>query len=268
MHANSRKKKAYYLICLAFFLTGCIYPARSLSASAVPLSRPPTAVDSTLSPSTADYQAEISRYYGQPDAALLLVDQGKQRSGIGNAAWTKSKTGDVRVFYYGDVFGVVTPAQPIDVASPFTATLVLPIHLPPSRLGYTLYPVAEEDSRGQGERQFKTWGLPYQPMKALPLETRQEIVFDPPTEGLHVLLVEAAWEDLGSVEYGFLLKIYSDSSTKQSLRLPPYWSAATAFLFSKDRSVRHLSATQFGIVQLFHGDDCIDQTSTIKASTS
>jgi hypothetical protein len=210
MHANSRKMKAYNLIYLAFLLTGCISPNKSLSASPDPPSRPATDVGSIIRPSTAASQAEISRYYGQPEAALLRVDQIEQRSGIGNAAWTKSKTADVRVFYYGDVFGVVTPAQPIDVVSPFTATLVLPVNFPPSRLGYTLYPVAEEDSWGQGEQQFKTWDLPYQPMSALPLETRQEIVFDPPSEGLHVLLVNVEWEGLGSVDYGFLLKIKNE----------------------------------------------------------
>jgi hypothetical protein len=35
-------------------------------------------------------------------------------------------------------------------------------------------------------------------------------VFDPIAEGLYVLLVDAEWEGLGSVDYGFLLKIKNE----------------------------------------------------------
>jgi hypothetical protein len=184
------------LLCL----TGCISTSRPEAAYPYPSHESPADVYPDVSPSAAINKEDISRYYGKPAAATLIVNQQEQRSGIGNTFWIESKAGEVTTHFYGDAFGVVTPAQPISVASPFTATLGLPVHIPPSRLGYVLYPVEEDDRWRSGDRQTRTWNPPGGPTTGLALETRQEIVFNVVTEGMHVLLVNAEWSDLGSVD--------------------------------------------------------------------
>jgi len=162
--------------------------------------------------------ADVAQYYGNPEAAKIVVHEQEQIAGIGTTFWVMSKTVTETVQYHGDAFGIVAPTQPLTVTPSFSVTLILPIHFPPSGLDYVLYPVKAADRWGyeqypQPTLEVETWNPPdlrTDPMIGLPLEVQQDLAFYKMGAGLYILLVEASWQDLGTVDFGFLLNVINE----------------------------------------------------------
>jgi len=86
----------------------------ALSACQLPVTGSPSATPT----------ADLSAYYGEPKAAVLIINGQQQRAGVGTSTWITSKSGDEVSMSHGDAFAMVTPDQALVTKSPFTAPLV------------------------------------------------------------------------------------------------------------------------------------------------
>ena len=93
----------------------------------------------------ATQTADLSAYYGEPPAALLIIHGQQQRVVVGTSTWIISKSGDVS---HGDTFAMMTPDQALVTNSPFTATLELPIPAAPSRLSHRIVATTHLEKQG------------------------------------------------------------------------------------------------------------------------
>jgi hypothetical protein len=151
---------------------------------------------------------DLSAYYGETaPAAILILGEEKQTAGVGTSTWTVEKKGKQVKTQHSDAFGLVTPAKPLSVTSPFTATLLLPIPVAPSRLEYGIKPASSDLQYGDASQEFINWQVPIEnPGISLPLVMQQDIAFSL-VPGGYLLEVYAEWPDLGGVDYGFLLEV-------------------------------------------------------------
>jgi hypothetical protein len=177
---------------------------------------------------------DLSRYYeDRPPAATLVIGDLKQQAGVGTSTWIVEKQGNEETIVHGDSFGLVTPSQPLVVASPFTATLLLPIPTAPTVLWYALAPASETAQPDSGSQEFINWHTAMKPENYLALDEKPEIslTLEP---GRYLLEVYVEWADLGSVDYGFFLEvqglhdaqIYTDPEGQFRLEVPAGWLAS------------------------------------------
>ncbi len=194
-----------WLSACLFLLVGCAGRLPPPGAAALRSDYRPPTISAGRTPDA------LAPYYGRPAAAHLAAAGGEQTAAVGSYSWIGWNTGAEVALVHGDSFGVVTPGQPITVTLPFTATLILPIPISPTRLAYRLYAVSEADRWGQGGRGgrggLQLWNPPVQALLDLPLRTRQEVRFGELSAGQYVLVVRAEWTRLGSVDYGFLVVV-------------------------------------------------------------
>lgn len=181
--------------CLALLVMVACQPAAPTSTDEIAM-QTPAPVD------------EFARYYGEkPPAATLAINGQSQISGVGTSTWIASKSGGRTAEIHGDALGFVTPAQPLILRSPFTATLQLPVHTPPTNLSYRGMAVTLEDRHGPpGSTGMVSWRAKWLPSIPLPREQRQDIALDL-EPGAYILVVFAEWEPLGSVDYGFYFEV-------------------------------------------------------------
>jgi hypothetical protein len=212
------------LVAAVLVLSACTQP-QPLGGEQVP----PTELPGTV----PEEAIELTKYFGsRPPMATLIVGEQQQEAAIGTSTWVVEQKGEEKTIIHSDAFGLVTPAEPLIVSSPITATLVLPIPLPPSDLWYRVIPAADASLQSTGEPAALTW-LPgtSQPRIFLPSDTRHEIPFslDP---GQYLIEVYVEWPDLGDADYGFLVEMqgslpvgstYIDPSGQFRLSLPPGW---------------------------------------------
>lgn len=164
---------------------------------------------------------EYAPYYGVPAPAKLSVLGKEQTAGVGTYVWRK----DAGAVVHADAFAVVAPSQPLTVTVPFTATLILPVPLPPTSLESVLYPVTYSDLWGAPRdnpvlREFEHWNPPPYPAQDLPQQAQLELVFDALPESLYIYHLRAEWTGLGSVYYGFLLYVQNPTE-KWDPQIPP-----------------------------------------------
>jgi len=183
-----------------FTPTALVFFLLTLSACQLPMTGSPSATPT----------ADLSAYYGEPKAAVLIINGQQQRAGVGTSTWITSKSGDGVSMSHGDAFAMVTPNQALVTKSPFTATLESPVPAAPSRLSYSLVATTHLEKQEHPEVGTIAW-TPSQPAEnPLPLEPRQDIALDL-SPGGYVLVVFAEWADLGSVEYGFWIEVQPET---------------------------------------------------------
>ncbi len=172
-------------------------------------------------PTETSDSAPLTPYYGHPAPAVLLVDGQEQTSGVGTYFWHL----EANAIVHADAFAVVAPTRPLTVTVPFTATLILPVPLPPLTLQAAFYPVTHAD-RWRYQKGFSTlleyehWDPSPRAAQQLPREFRQDLYFVDFPESLYIYDVRAEWAGLGSVNYGFLLYIVNAQEKWDPLAAP------------------------------------------------
>lgn len=161
----------------------------------------PTPV-SQSAPSSAVVQPPYDVLSPKPPAATLDIQGMTQTAGIATYCWRDGTTGTC-----ADAGGIATPHDPLEIASPVTATLTLPLTTPPSTVQWEVTLVTDQDAQ-PGTAQNARWWTVYQTdaIRYLPLEREQTITWSA-EPGLYVVRVLAAWQDVGDVTYGFLLDV-------------------------------------------------------------
>lgn len=143
--------------------------------------------------------------FSSPPPATLVVEGASQVSGIGTFCWTS----DAMAGICADYMGVPTPAEPLQVNSPLSATLELEVEGAPSTLHLDVFRVSAEMDQLPENPDSASWPFPRESelRRDLPLGPSAQFEFslDP---GLYVLSVFAAWDDLGDVNYGFLVEVH------------------------------------------------------------
>jgi hypothetical protein len=167
----------------------------------------------------------IKQYLGErPPSALLRIGKQIQEAGYGSITWPKDYHNGVLAIITRDAIGPSTSDQPLVVNAPFTATLQLPVHIPPTRLWYWLQPGSKEHHRPDNHTII--WEYQRRPQHSLTLKQEQDIVFivEP---GDYVLVVDAEWQGLGSVDYGFFIRV-ADERMSQTEQIKPVQATAVS----------------------------------------
>lgn len=135
----------------------------------------------------------------KPPAATLEAEGIAQTAGIGSYCWKNIVAGQCV-----DVFAIATPEQPLSFPRDGSVRLRLPLENP-TAVGMTITPVNEADALAGSPQGTRWWKLPAAASDALLLQAEQpiELELEP---GLHVLSIDAQWEDVGGVLYSFLLE--------------------------------------------------------------
>lgn len=210
-------------------LTGIIWVTTLAACAALPQhSGPYPQAYPPYPPQDTGYNPELleyAPYYGEPAPAKLFVLGQEQTSGVGTYVWRKDNSAVV----HADAFAVVAPSHPLTVTVPFTATLILPVALPPASLESVLYPVTYADLWGAPRanpalREFEHWNPPPYPAQDLPQQAQQELVFEALPESLYIYHLHAEWAGLGSVYYGFLLYVQNPAEKWDPQTPPPIQS--------------------------------------------
>jgi hypothetical protein len=150
--------------------------------------------------------SELEQYYDTPPQAILKVDQGEQVAALGSYCWTQEVRNGAPVEKCLDRQGIPTPQTFLPVNHQFTARLRLLLPVKPAGVSLFYMPVYPADALGPPADEIILW--PYREGETIFLsniiEQDLELELNP---GLNVLYVNARWDDLGSVDYGFLLEV-------------------------------------------------------------
>jgi len=143
----------------------------------------------------------------RPPAATLVVDGQEQVSGIGSYCWSDADRGQA---ICADMFGIITPVEPLVVPATFTAEFRLAPENPPAELSLHVMPVSPDDELQPVSAGTRAWpgGPGEQYVLPLDREPEVELTLEP---GLHVLSLFARWEPLGDASYGFLVEVPAGS---------------------------------------------------------
>lgn len=204
-------ENGFLVLLFVLVLTAC-QPAAMTNTPIVGSTPMGTATTTLLSmPTPIAYPTSIlSPYYGKPQPAKAIINGQIYDSGVGTYKWiVEEESGGIMHMDVGDAFAIITPANPIDVKSPFSITLILPIPIGPTELWYCFFAVSEKDGTYQG--QFARWYPSDEEQILLPLQSRQDITLSP-AAGAYVLEVHAGWGGPNqhpelSADYGFLIKV-------------------------------------------------------------
>jgi len=192
------------------------FPRQNLGEFVDLIKNPTGAVLPTSTPASTP---DLSPYYGErPPPAVLNVDEQEQTAGVGTSTWNGGLVRGAIKITHSDAFGLVTPAEPITVTSPFTATLHLPIPMAPYILKYGLAAASPGDrwEVSRPEYPFEIWGTGITLSgEGLALAQHQDIFFclEP---GQYLLMFRAEWSSLGSTNYGFYLDVISNTCSASS----------------------------------------------------
>jgi len=141
--------------------------------------------------------ATLEAYY-RPPPATLEIDTKEQVSGIGGYCWRGE---------CADGPAIRTAFHPLFARSPVQAQFHLPIDQAPDYLSLQVLRITPQDEIQSGE-DWREWNIDKDAEQtlSLPLQSDQLIVLslDPAP---YVLLVFAAWDDIGDVLYGFFLEV-------------------------------------------------------------
>jgi hypothetical protein len=155
----------------------------------------------------------------RPPAASLQVGDEQQVAGIGSYCWGDPAVagGGQGVAVCADAIGLITPREPLQVSSPFTATFDLVLEEPPTQLVLRAIPVTQQELIASGDepRDWQAWRPTGGRQLLLPIERTPslEISLDP---GLYVLDLWGTWPGSNSVNYGFLLQVGSNGQAGTS----------------------------------------------------
>ena len=143
----------------------------------------------------------------RPLPATLTVGSRTQTAGIGTYCWNESKADGEGTGLCVDMAGIPTASRPLYPASPFTASLRLPVlDDPPSAVQMRLFAVSDEDRLPGSDEAALLWS--YREGKPSQLEAVAVQELDLSLDaGPYVLAIYASWPGRGDVTYGFLLDV-------------------------------------------------------------
>lgn len=134
-----------------------------------------------------------------PPPAMLEINGVTQTSAIGTYCWSGGGC--------ADMIGIPTPMEALQISSPITAQLRLPIDTSPSVLLFTIIHVTEKDEMQGNARGYRWWNYEAEGRRLeLPLQSQQEIQIDL-APGLYVWEIQVWWDGKGDVIYGLLVEV-------------------------------------------------------------
>lgn len=142
----------------------------------------------------------------KPPAAQLTIDGKTQVAGVGTFCWQEKNLFGQGAGLCADMIGIPTSPDPLKASVGAQADLKLPIADAPAGLFVSVIPVAA-DGAMEAELGDNSWWQYQQgePVEAqLAAEQRLTLDFEP---GLYLISVQARWDELGDVMYGFLVEL-------------------------------------------------------------
>ena len=134
-----------------------------------------------------------------PPSAVLEINGVAQTSSIGSYCWSGAEC--------ADKIGIPTTMEALQISSPITAHLRLPIDKSPSDLLFTVIHVTEKDEIQENAGGYRWWSYETEGKRLeLPLQSQQEIQIDL-DRGLYVWEIQVWWDGKGHVIYGFLVDV-------------------------------------------------------------
>lgn len=148
---------------------------------------------------------DLTKYYGTPPLAVLQSAQGEQVAALGSTCWMQGLQDGSPAETCQDSPGIPTPQTFLPVGTQFGGHLSLPLPIPPAGVSIIHMPVSPADVLESPAGGIILW--PYQEGDTILLsnEVEQDLQLEL-SPGLNVLYVNARWDGLGSVGYGFLLE--------------------------------------------------------------
>ena len=167
----------------------------------IPPPSPPAVVSAFTEPTQSSFApsdlATLEAYH-RPLPSTLEIDGVQQTSGIGGYCWRGE---------CADGPAIRTAFHPLVARSPEEAQFHLPINQAPEDLSLQVLRITPQDEIQSGE-DWREWNIDKDAEQtlSLPLQSDQLIVLslDPAP---YLLLVFAAWDDIGDVLYGFFLEV-------------------------------------------------------------
>lgn len=214
MQRVERVGKFFWLMVVSTLLIGCATTNTTTTQapmSAAPMAqseRTPQTSASDTSVQTTPLQTSVPSstidaapgFDVAPPPAVLEANNETQLSGIGTYCWQEKNKG-----VCADAIGVPTSPTPLQVTSPVTVNLRLPLDAAPSQLQWQVEPVTDMDALESSARNQRWWNINGTATTELPLQ-QEQIVALQLEPGLHVIRVSAWWNGIGDVTYGFLLQ--------------------------------------------------------------
>ncbi|MSQ32194.1 MAG: hypothetical protein EXR59_03015 [Dehalococcoidia bacterium] len=183
-------------------LVACDTATAEPTVTATETSEPIATVTATATPTQVATATPINTI-PKPSAAVLVIDGNEQVAGIGTYCWMIGERG-----LCADYLGVITPKVLLEIESPVTATLRLPITQAPSRISLTAIQVSDADEMKADRIDERIWyahELEGQQLMVI-LSAEQKVDIDL-SRGLQVLNLMTAREGYGDVVYGFLIDV-------------------------------------------------------------
>ncbi|MCC7358800.1 MAG: hypothetical protein IT317_04955 [Anaerolineales bacterium] len=203
------------LLCAACGAAGEPSPTATL----VVLPTPPATRPPTASPPPVDTPLPAPSNTRPPTAELTLGGL-RQTSAIGTYCWRNLDDVAAGVGLCLDVFGILTPREPLAVPSgPLTAQFALPLAEPPTSAALWVYPAAGEPSAVAGGETL-AWPPPATDSIPLPLEVSPTVELNL-ADGVYVLALFVQWQSVGDVMYGYLVQVGDPQPTPQSAGAEP-----------------------------------------------
>jgi hypothetical protein len=148
----------------------------------------------------------MAQYYGAPLPAVLVVGDQEQIAAIGSSCWTQVSGEGTPVEACLESPGIPTPQVFLPGEISFRGRLRLPLPYPPASLSVYSMQVTPADTLQPPADGTILW--PYREGQTITLandiEQDLQLELEP---GLTVLYINARWEGLGSVGYGFLVDV-------------------------------------------------------------
>lgn len=142
----------------------------------------------------------------EPPPAKLTINGQTQVAGVGTYCWQETKLSGQGTGVCADMIGIPTPATPLPARVGAEAELELPISDDPAGLFVTVVPVTADGTMENDFDENSWWQYQEGETVEVQLTSRQNFAldFEP---GLYLITVQARWDGLGDVIYGFLVEL-------------------------------------------------------------
>lgn len=191
----------FVAMLLSALLSGCQATTPEASRSAPRANARPTRIaqrtNTALPPPPTSSALSI-----KPPPATITINSATQVAGIATYCWQEGNSG-----LCADAAGVATPQEPLRTSAPVSVTLRLPLDIAPSTLFLDVQPVTPADHIESTAQGYQWWNIyPSETRRDLPLQQVQDINLQV-APGQYVILVQASWQGIGDVTYGFFVQV-------------------------------------------------------------
>jgi hypothetical protein len=145
-------------------------------------------------------------YLGKPLPLQLEVAGQTQTAAVGAYCWISAKDGTQFKQTCADFTGLPTPRQPLKIGSPVSARLRSPFPSTPQSLSLLILSLGADSQPMAQTATTLTWKLKPGQVQILPIQPEPQFDLILP-DGLYAFSLQAAWPDLGTVNYGFLVQV-------------------------------------------------------------